>query len=245
LRDWIRRGRLRHGYERQSFQRQFVMSVNALSRLTSAQQIIDFGTNTLAGFRDKEGGALLYVLARQLRQVRTRADDVANWPSVSALSRRSSSMSNEHRQPFNNLKGDTFKDSSSRWLELIDGSSNGENVPLGAQFVRARALDVVVAVDGSADLGGVNWPNGSSILFSQDRIAKLLATSHQPFPPIPGTPQDFLDAGVNMRPTFFGCDPKNGSAYPLLIYLPNSPPLTGADPTSKCVCPVVHAGNKC
>ena len=44
------------------------------------------------------------------------------------------------------------------WLELIDGSSNLENVPLGQHFVRARGLDVVVAIDSSADITGINWP---------------------------------------------------------------------------------------
>ena len=45
---------------------------------------------------------------------------------------------------------------NSTWLNLIDGGSNHENVPLGQQFVRARGLDVVVAVDASSDT--TNWP---------------------------------------------------------------------------------------
>jgi lysophospholipase len=46
---------------------------------------------------------------------------------------------------------------NSTWLELIDGSSNGENIPLGQQFVRARGMDVVIAVDGSSNTP-TNWP---------------------------------------------------------------------------------------
>jgi hypothetical protein len=62
------------------------------------------------------------------------------------------------RQPFYNLSGKAnFEDLNSEWLELIDGSSNGENVPLGQQFVRARGMDVVVAIDASADLA-TSWP---------------------------------------------------------------------------------------
>jgi lysophospholipase len=138
----------------------------------------------------------------------------------------------------------TFADSSSRWLELIDGSSNGENVPLGTQFVRARGLDVVVAADASADLSGVNWPSGHSIIATSARIQNLLSTSHQAFPPIPSTAQGFINAGVNMRPTFFGCDPqKNPPEYPLVIYFPNSPPFSGANPTSKWVyCCILERG---
>ena len=46
------------------------------------QQIFDFADNTLEGF-DKDGSGLLYTLQRQLSEVKTRADDVANWPNVS------------------------------------------------------------------------------------------------------------------------------------------------------------------
>jgi lysophospholipase len=73
--------------------------------------------------------------------VRTRADDVANWPS-----------------PFQGLREDTFQDSDANWLELIDGSSNQENVPYGPLFVKARGLDVIVTAEGSADIPGLNWP---------------------------------------------------------------------------------------
>jgi lysophospholipase len=83
---------------------------------------------------------LIYVLQRQLRSVRTRADDVANWPN-----------------PFNGIKGSTFQDSDKTWLELIDGASNGENIPYGPLFVKARGLDVIVTIEGSADDPN-NWP---------------------------------------------------------------------------------------
>lgn len=73
--------------------------------------------------------------------MRTRADDVANWPN-----------------PFNGIKNSTFQDSASRWLELLDGSSNQENIPYGPLFVRERALDVIVTVEGSADDPVNNWP---------------------------------------------------------------------------------------
>ncbi|KZT15422.1 hypothetical protein NEOLEDRAFT_1184888 [Neolentinus lepideus HHB14362 ss-1] len=47
------------------------------------------------------------------------------------------------------------------------------------------------------------------------------------------TPDDFISTGVNRRPTFFGCYPtRNPTEYPMLIYLPNSPPLNGDNPTT-------------
>lgn len=40
---------------------------------------------------------------------------------------------------------------------MIDGGLNKENVPLGPLLVNARALDVIVASDGSADTDN-NFP---------------------------------------------------------------------------------------
>ncbi|EMD37706.1 hypothetical protein CERSUDRAFT_50016 [Gelatoporia subvermispora B] len=188
----------------------FVMGTSA----SLFNQILDVATNTLSGFGD-DGAGLLYVLKRQLQEVRTRADDVANWPN-----------------PFNGVKPDTFEDSGSRWLELVDGSTNGENVPLGQLFVKARNLDVVVGVDASANDAN-DWPNGSSIIASQNRMNTILNTSHQGFPPIPATEEDFISMGVRERPTFFGCNPtQNPPEFPLMIYMPNSPPLNGDNPVS-------------
>ncbi|KAA1473978.1 phospholipase B [Dentipellis sp. KUC8613] len=179
-------------------------------------QILDFADNKIQGMDDNSAHALLQMLQRQLQDVRSRADDVANWPS-----------------PFQGIKPGAFEDSNSSWINLIDGSSNGENVPLGPMFVKARGLDVVVAVDASADDPNNAWPNGTSPLHTQARLSNLLQSSHQQFPPIPGSSSGFVSTGVNARPTFFGCDPKqNPPEYPLVIYLPNSPPLNGDDPVS-------------
>ncbi|EEB95699.1 hypothetical protein MPER_05289, partial [Moniliophthora perniciosa FA553] len=178
------------------------------------QQILDFAHNTLNGFSDSDGAGLLYVLSRQLSQVRTRADDVANWPS-----------------PFNGIKNSTFRDSSATWLELLDGASNGENVPYAPLFVRERGLDVIVTLEGSADDPN-NWPNGSSPITTATRQQKLLQSSHQKFPPIPMDPQVWIETGIRARPTFFGCNARTKGDYPLVIYLPNAPPLDGSAPAA-------------
>lgn len=114
----------------------FIMGTSA----SLFNQILDFGRNAIAGFSDEDGDGLLYVLARQLRSVRTRADDVANWPN-----------------PFNGLKSTTFEDSDATWIELIDGSSNLENVPYGPLFVKARGVDVIVTLESSSDDAN-SWP---------------------------------------------------------------------------------------
>ncbi|THV07356.1 phospholipase B [Dendrothele bispora CBS 962.96] len=178
-------------------------------------QILDFGRNTIQGFSDSDANGLLYVLSRQLSEVRTRSDDVANWPN-----------------PFQGLKKDSYQDADATWLSLIDGASNIENIPLGPLFVRERGLDVVVTLDGSADTSQ-NWPNGTGVIFSSQRQQQFLSASHQPFPPFPQDAQAFLDTGVTLRPTFMGCDPHNNPPeYPLMIYIPNTPPFNGDDPVA-------------
>ncbi|KAJ3853028.1 phospholipase B [Lentinula lateritia] len=178
-------------------------------------QILDFAHNTLQGFSQSDGNGLLYVLSRQLSEVRTRADDVANWPN-----------------PFNGVKTATYDDANSTWLSLIDGASNGENIPLGPLFVRTRALDVIVTLDGSADDPN-NWPNGTGLLISAERQSTILEASHQQMPPLPQNAQAFVDTGARERTTFFGCDPiQNPPEFPLVIYIPNMPPFNGDDPTA-------------
>ncbi|KAJ3553109.1 hypothetical protein NP233_g12725 [Leucocoprinus birnbaumii] len=175
-------------------------------------QILDFAHNTIQGFSSSDSKGILYVLQRQLAEVRTRADDVANWPN-----------------PFSGIKLSTFQDANASWIELLDGSSNNENVPYGPLFVRARGLDVIVTLESSADDAN-NFPNGTGPIFTKRRLETILQSSHQPFPPIPATADDFVSTGVNARPTFFGCDPSTPTEYPLVIYLPNTPPINGDHP---------------
>lgn len=79
--------------------------------------------------------------------------------------------------------------------------------------------------------------SGTSPINTNQRLGSVLSSSHQKFPPIPATPDEFVSMGLNQRPTLFGCDPTSTSdpEYPLVLYLPNAPPLTGAKPVTKCV----------
>ncbi|KAF7376080.1 Lysophospholipase [Mycena sanguinolenta] len=181
-------------------------------------QIFDFGTNTLqsfSGFDSDDSNTIVYILERQLRSVRTRDDDVANWPN-----------------PFNGLKNNTFQDTAATWLSLIDGASNGENIPYGPLFVNARKLDTIVTIEGSADDAN-NWPNGTGAIQTSSRLSTILRATHQQFPPIPQTAADWISTGVRQRATFFGCDPaQNPPEWPMVIYLPNAPPITGDNPVT-------------
>ncbi|TFY82180.1 hypothetical protein EWM64_g1831 [Hericium alpestre] len=142
-------------------------------------------------------------------------------------------ISPRYSYPFQGIKPGAFEDSNSSWIELIDGSSNLENVPLGPLFVKSRELDVIVGIDCTGDDLVNGWPNGTSPLASQSRIKTLLGSSHQPFPPLPGSSAEFIETGVNARPSFFGCNPQqNPPEYPMFIYLPNAPPINGDDPVT-------------
>ncbi|KAI0063507.1 phospholipase B [Artomyces pyxidatus] len=176
---------------------------------------VDTAENALDNFDNFDSQGLLYVLGRQLQDVDTRADDVANWPN-----------------PFQNISASTFQDTNQDYLQLIDGGLNLENVPLGPMFVKARGMDFIVAVDSSFDTTDT-WPNATALVTTAQRLSTILQSSHQQFPPIPSNQDQFVSTGANARPTFFGCDPtQNPPEWPLVLYLPNAPPFDGSQPST-------------
>ncbi|KAF5389822.1 hypothetical protein D9757_003672 [Collybiopsis confluens] len=128
--------------------------------------------------------------------------------------------------PFQGIAPSTFVDSSSSELNLIDGGTNGENVPFNPLLVKAREIDVIVAVDASDDTNN-SWPSGAALLLTAERGAAFLQETHQQLPEMPASVDDFAAQGLNLRPTFFGCDSTDA---PLVIWLPNAPPLNGDAP---------------
>ena len=85
-----------------------------------------------------------------MRQVTTRSNDVANWPNVSPRP-PAPVPAHARAQPFQNVSPATYQDAGAAWLDLFDGGENAANVPLDPLFLRARALDVVVALDTTAE----------------------------------------------------------------------------------------------
>ena len=74
----------------------------------------------------------------------------------------------------------------------------------------------------------------NSLYAARNRTQQVTTSVAQQFPPIPDNPSDIARLGLNRRPTFFGCDPKQTPAeFPLLIYIPNAPPVDGSDPVTK------------
>ncbi|KAG2146011.1 phospholipase B [Suillus bovinus] len=193
-------------------QASFVMGTSS-SFFNAVLNVTDgnFGFDTSDG--DEAG--MNFIFDQLVSHTPSNVMNAANWPN-----------------PFKGINPGTFQDSSADQLELLDGGSNYEKIPLSSLLVNARGLDVVVVIDGSADDSNY-WPNGTSLLTTFERISSILSSSHQPMPPIPSTAAQFVSTGVNMRPTFFGCNLTQGQpAYPVIIYLPNAPPLDGSAPAT-------------
>lgn len=111
-------------------------------------------------------------------------------------------------------------------LSLVDGGEDLQNIPLNPLIQPERAVDVIFAVDSSADTT-YNWPNGTALRASYDRSQSSISNNTL-FPPVPDA-NTFINLGLNARPAFFGCDVDNftlaagQSVPPLIVYIPNAP----------------------
>ncbi|TDL15105.1 FabD/lysophospholipase-like protein [Rickenella mellea] len=133
--------------------------------------------------------------------------------------------------PFFGLKSDTFLDSDESFIRMANGGVNGEVVPLQPLLVKARGVDVILAIDASNGNGGL--ATGSALIAAQNRAAAF--PSSYSFPPVPTTTETFLTQGLVNRPTFFGCDSAHTinstttdpNTPPLIIYIANGGPPPG------------------
>ncbi len=108
-------------------------------------------------------------------------------------------------------------------LTLVDGGEDLQNIPLEPLLQPQRKVDVILALDSSADTS-TRWPNGTAMVATYQRsLSSLGQQSGLAFPSVPDQ-NTFINLGLNSRPTFFGCNSSNvsGSA-PLVIYIPNAP----------------------
>lgn len=112
---------------------------------------------------------------------------------------------------------------TSALLTLVDGGEDLQNIPLEPLLQSKRELNVILAIDSSADTN-TRWPNGTAMVATYERsMSSLGHNSGLAFPYVPDQ-NTFINLGLNNRPTFFGCNSSNisGSA-PLVIYIPNAP----------------------
>ncbi|KAE8370632.1 lysophospholipase catalytic domain-containing protein [Aspergillus caelatus] len=125
--------------------------------------------------------------------------------------------------PFYKYRNSTAAYSSTPELDVVDGGEDGQNIPLHPLIQPSRNVDVIFAVDSSADTD-YSWPNGSSLIYTYERSLNTTGIANgTSFPAVPDV-NTFLNLGLNKRPTFFGCNSSNTSTpTPLIVYLPNAP----------------------
>jgi lysophospholipase len=125
--------------------------------------------------------------------------------------------------PFHGYRNSIASYSQSRELVVVDGGEDGQNIPLHPLIQPTRHVDVIFAVDSSADTH-YNWPTGKSLVKTYERSLNSSGASNGTvFPAVPDV-NTFVNLGLNTRPMFFGCDPANLTApAPLVVYLPNAP----------------------
>ncbi|KAI9666980.1 MAG: Lysophospholipase 1 [Alyxoria varia] len=129
--------------------------------------------------------------------------------------------------PFYRYHGRTNANARSKNLTLVDGGEDFQNIPLHPLIQPVRDVDVIFAVDSSADTSN-SWPNGTALVATYERSLNPSIQNGTRFPSIP-TQQTFINLGLNSAPTFFGCNAsnftntRNSAPPPLIVYIPNSP----------------------
>ncbi|KAL8292316.1 hypothetical protein RQP46_001782 [Phenoliferia psychrophenolica] len=113
--------------------------------------------------------------------------------------------------PFLGLSAATgFPATSDAELALLDGGLGTENVPFWPLMQPEREIDVIIAIDGSADTN--NYPDGQEIYHTYQKSLQ------------PGYGRTPFPVGLNLHPVFFGSDciaQPNNVSTPLILYLPN------------------------
>lgn len=125
--------------------------------------------------------------------------------------------------PFLSWSPATNPSATSPTLDLVDGGEDLQNLPLTPLLSPLRSVDVIFAVDSSADTPN-NFPNATALRATYDRSLSPIANGTL-FPPVPSA-RTFVNLGLNARPVFFGCDATAlpaGPTPPLIVYVPNSP----------------------
>lgn len=134
--------------------------------------------------------------------------------------------------PFYDVNPEINPSAQTRDLTLVDGGLDGQNIPLHPLIQPVRNVDVIFAMDNSADTvrsdGELsNWPNGTAIIATYSRHLNATMSNGTLFPAIPDV-NTFIALGLNNRPTFFGCNGSNittdaDRVPPLIVYIPNAP----------------------
>jgi len=145
---------------------------------------------------------LLQAINETLEELGQENRDIASWPN-----------------PFYGYNPSDNMNTNTTVLTLVDGGEGLQNIPLHPLTLPDRQVDVIFAVDGSADTT-TSWPNGTALVATYKQSSNGFSTNNSDFPPVPDQ-NTFVNLGLNQRPTFFGCS--TTSSGPLIVYLPNAP----------------------
>ncbi|KAI5781958.1 lysophospholipase [Geopyxis carbonaria] len=185
-----------------------------------------------AGFIMGTSSSLFNIIAGQLQAygIPDFLLDIADG-ALAGIASDNNDIADYSPNPFFGVNPRTNPSAKARDLTLVDGGLDLQNIPLHPLIQPARAVDVIFAFDNSADTllpdgTATNWPNGTALIASYMRSLDPKISNGTRFPPVPDA-NTFLNAGLNNRPTFFGCAASNFStpanAPPLLVYMPNAP----------------------
>lgn len=119
--------------------------------------------------------------------------------------------------PFLGLSPTTYPATADVNLHLVDAGLGGENIPFFPFIQPERKIDVIIAIDASADTN--NYPDGQEIYHTyQKSLLPGYGSQFAPFPVIP-TRDEFLALGLNSRPVFFGssCSTNPSVITPLIV----------------------------
>lgn len=142
---------------------------------------------------------------------------------LTGLSSADNDIADYTPNPFFGYRPDENPNANSSRLTLVDGGEDLQNIPLHPLIQPERHVDVIFAIDSSADTG-TTWPNGTAMVATYERTMGDISNGTG-FPYVPDQ-NTFVNLGLNTRPTFFGCDPNNmtdGLNIPLVVYIPHSP----------------------
>lgn len=136
----------------------------------------------------------------------------------------------DYPNPFYHYHGDNNPVTEDIQLTLVDGGEDGQNIPFHPLIQPYRHVDVIFAVDSSADTNASfptqgtapNWPAGLAMIASYQRSQADIGNGTD-FPAVPDV-DTFVNLGLNRKPAFFGCDASNLTGTPpLIVYMPNAP----------------------
>ncbi|KAH7135510.1 lysophospholipase catalytic domain-containing protein [Dendryphion nanum] len=148
---------------------------------------------------------------------------------LNALGRSEDDIADWAPNPFFGFNPRTNPSARDPQLTLVDGGEDLQNIPFNPLIQPQRAVDVIFAVDSSADTvapSAPNWSNGTALVATYYRTTNATMQNGTAFPAIPDT-NTFVNLGLNNGPTFFGCNAANATTAsgtaPLIVYLPNAP----------------------